>query len=40
MSKIIPYIATSQNGFIADKNRCIEWLPQPQSDIESEIRPL
>lgn len=29
MSKIILYIAISQDGFIADKNGGVDWLPQP-----------
>ncbi len=29
MSNIILYIATSQDGFIADKNGGVDWLPQP-----------
>lgn len=34
MSKIILYIATSQDGFIADKNGGVDWLPQPKNDAE------
>jgi dihydrofolate reductase len=29
MAKVILYIATSQDGFIADKNGGVDWLPQP-----------
>ncbi len=29
MSNVILYIATSQDGFIADKNGDVNWLPQP-----------
>lgn len=29
MSKVILYIATSYDGFIADKNGGVDWLPQP-----------
>ncbi len=36
MSKIILYIATSQDGFIADKNGGVDWLPQPKDDAELE----
>lgn len=37
MSKIILYIATSKDGFIADINGGVDWLPQPQNDNELEI---
>lgn len=30
MNKIILYIAISQDGFIADENRGVDWLPHPQ----------
>jgi len=36
MNKIILFIATSQDGFIADKNGGVDWLPQPQSGVELE----
>ena len=36
MNKIILYIATSQDGFIADKNGGVDWLPQPKDDVELE----
>jgi dihydrofolate reductase len=36
MNKIILYIATSQDGFIADKNGGVDWLPQPKDDAELE----
>lgn len=36
MSKIILYIATSRDGFIADKNGGVDWLPQPKDDAELE----
>lgn len=36
MNKIILYIATSQDGFIADKNNSIDWLPQLKDDAELE----
>lgn len=36
MNKIILYIATSQDGFIADKNGGVDWLPQPQNDKDLE----
>ncbi len=37
MNKIILYIASSQDGFIADKNGSVDWLPQPKDDHELEI---
>lgn len=36
MNKIILYIAISQDGFIADKNGDVDWLPQPKDDAELE----
>lgn len=36
MKKIILYIAASQDGFIADKNGGVDWLPQPKDDAELE----
>lgn len=36
MTKIILYIATSQDGFIADKNGGVDWLPHPQTENESD----
>lgn len=36
MTKIILYIATSQDGFIADKNGGVDWLPQPKDDHDLE----
>lgn len=36
MSKIILYIATSEDGFIADKNGAVDWLPQPKDDHDLE----
>lgn len=32
MSKVVLYIATSQNGFIADEHGGVDWLPQPKND--------
>lgn len=32
MNKVILYIATSQDGFIADKNGGVDWLPGPTED--------
>lgn len=32
MNKIILYVATSEDGFIADKNGGVDWLPQPKDD--------
>ncbi|GGI78530.1 dihydrofolate reductase family protein [Legionella impletisoli] len=37
MSKIILYIATSQDGFIADKTGDVDWLPPPKDDHDLEI---
>jgi dihydrofolate reductase len=37
MNKIILYIATSQDGFIADKDGGVDWLPQPKDDSDLEI---
>lgn len=37
MSKIILYIAVSQDGFIADANGGVDWLPHPQKTQELEI---
>ncbi len=37
MSKIILYIATSEDGFIADKNGGVDWLPHPKDDHDLEI---
>lgn len=34
MSKILLYIAISQDGFIADKNGGVDWLPHPKDDAE------
>ena len=36
MTKIVLYIATSQDGFIADKNGGVDWLPQPKDNAELE----
>ena len=36
MNKIILYIATSQNNFIADVNGGVDWLPHPKDDVELE----
>jgi dihydrofolate reductase len=36
MNKIILYIATSLDGFIADKNGSVAWLPHPKDDRELE----
>ncbi len=36
MNKIILYIATSLDGFIADKNGKVDWLPHPKDDAELE----
>jgi len=32
MGKVILYIATSADGFIADKNGGVDWLPQPPEE--------
>lgn len=37
MSKIILYIATSKDGFIADRNGGVGWLPQPRNDHDLEV---
>jgi dihydrofolate reductase len=37
MNKIIVYIATSKDGFIADKDGGIDWLPQPKNDHDLEV---
>ena len=37
MNKIILYIATSKDGFIADKNGGVDWLPQPKDDYDLEV---
>lgn len=34
MSKIILYIATSSDDFIADKHGSVDWLPHPKDDAE------
>lgn len=34
MPKVILYIATSEDGFIADKNGGVEWLPSPSDEAE------
>jgi len=36
MNKIILYIATSLDGFIADINGGVDWLPHPKDDAELE----
>lgn len=36
MNKIILYIATSLDGFIADINCGVDWLPHPKDDAELE----
>lgn len=36
MNKVALYIATSKDGFIADKHGGVDWLPQPQNDSELE----
>lgn len=36
MNKIILYIATSKDGFIADKDGGVHWLPHPKDDVELE----
>lgn len=33
MSKVILYVATSKDGFIADKNGGVDWLPHPNETI-------
>lgn len=37
MKKIILFIATSQDGFIADKNGGVDWLPHPKDDHDLEV---
>jgi dihydrofolate reductase len=37
MNKIILYIATSKDGFIADKNGGVDWLPHPKDDHDLEV---
>ena len=37
MSKVILYIATSQDGFIADKDGDVNWLSQPEDDSDLEV---
>lgn len=37
MNKIILYIATSEDGFIADKNGDVDWLPHPKDDHDLEV---
>ena len=34
MNKVILYIATSLDLFIADKQGCVDWLPQPENAVE------
>ena len=36
MRNIILYVAASEDGFIADVNGSVDWLPQPKSDEELE----
>lgn len=36
MSKVILFIAISQDGFIADKNGGVDWLPHPKDEAELE----
>lgn len=36
-NKIILYIATSLDGFIADKNGSVDWLPHPKNDDDLEV---
>ncbi|MFI4919673.1 MAG: hypothetical protein ACHP65_08975, partial [Legionellales bacterium] len=33
----ILYIATSEDGFIADKNGDVDWLPHPKDDHDWEV---
>lgn len=37
MNKVILYIATSLDGFIADSKGDVDWLPTPQSDNDLEV---
>ena len=37
MNKIILYIATSKDDFIADKNGGVDWLPHPKDDHDLEV---
>ena len=37
MNKVILYIATSQDGFIADTNGGVDWLPHPKDDHDLEV---
>jgi dihydrofolate reductase len=37
MNKIILYIATSKDGFIADKNGGVDWLPHPKDNHDLEV---
>ena len=37
MHKVILYIATSLDGFIADTQGGVDWLPQPKDDAELEV---
>ena len=37
MNKVILYIATSKDGFIADKNGEVDWLPHPKNDHDLEV---
>jgi len=37
MNKVILYIATSSDGFIADSDGSVDWLPHPQNDDDLEV---
>ena len=37
MNKVILYIATSQDGFIADQSGNVGWLPHPKNEAELEL---
>lgn len=37
MNKVILYIATSKDDFIADKNGGVDWLPHPKNDHDLEV---